>query len=91
MAELARIYPISIDIPGEKPRRGQRPHYENFGKRLIKSPKLYFLDTGLLCCLLQIRSAEELFHRAEHGAIFESFVIAEPYKNFLHRGEQPGL
>ena len=68
-----------------------RPHYRNFGKRLIKSPKLYFLDTGLLCFLLQIRSPEELLHRAERGAIFENFVIAELYKNFLNRGEQPGL
>ncbi len=68
-----------------------RPHHKNFGKRLIKSPKLYFLDTGLLCYLLQIRSPEELFHRAERGAIFESFVISELYKNYMHRGEQPRL
>jgi len=68
-----------------------RPHHENFGKRLIKRPKLYFLDTGLLCYLLQMRSADELFHRAERGAVFESFVVAELYKNFLHRGEPPAL
>ena len=68
-----------------------RPHHRNFGKRLIKSPKLYFLDTGLLCYLLQIHGPEELFHRAERGAIFESFVVSEFYKNFMHRGEQPRL
>ena len=68
-----------------------RPHHQNFGKRLIKSPKLYFLDTGLLCYLLQVRSPQELIHRAERGAIFESFVVAELYKNFMHRGEQAGL
>lgn len=68
-----------------------RPHYRNFGKRLIKSPKLYFLDSGLLCFLLRIRSPEELFHRAERGAVFESFVVAELYKNFLHRGEEPSI
>ena len=68
-----------------------RPHHRNFGKRLIKSPKLYFLDTGLLCYLLRIRAPEELLHRAERGAVFESFVIAELYKNFMHRGEQPRL
>jgi len=68
-----------------------RPHYKNFGKRLIKSPKLYFLDTGLLCYLLQIRSPNELFHRAERGAVFESFVVSEMYKNFLHRGEPPSV
>jgi len=68
-----------------------RPHHRNFGKRLIKSPKLYFVDTGLLCYLLQIHSSRELVHRAERGAIFESFVLSELYKNFTHRGEQPRL
>jgi predicted AAA+ superfamily ATPase len=68
-----------------------RPHYRNFGKRLIKSPKLYFLDTGLLCYLLQIHSPNELFHRAERGAVFESFVVSELFKNSMHRGKQPRL
>ena len=68
-----------------------RPHFRNFGKRLIKSPKLYFLDTGLLCYLLQVQSPKELVHRAERGAIFESFVVAELYKNFMHRGKQANL
>ena len=68
-----------------------RPHYKNFGKRLIKSPKLYFLDTGLLCYLLQVHGPEDLFHRAERGAVFETLVVAELYKNFIHRGEQPCL
>lgn len=68
-----------------------RPHYQNFGKRLIKGPKLYFLDTGLLCFLLRIASPEELHNHAARGAIFESFVCAELYKNFLHRGEPPSL
>lgn len=68
-----------------------RPHYRNFGKRLIKSPKLYFLDTGLLCYLLQVQKPRELALRAERGAIFESFVVSELYKNFLHRGERANL
>lgn len=68
-----------------------RPHHRNFGKRLIKSPKLYFLDTGLLCYLLQIHKPEELFQRAERGALFESFVVSELYKNFVHRGEPSRL
>jgi len=68
-----------------------RPHHKNFGKRLIKGPKLYFLDTGLLCYLLQVRNPQELFQRAERGAVFESFVVSELYKNFLHRGEEPRL
>ncbi|GAB4224341.1 MAG: ATP-binding protein [Acidobacteriota bacterium] len=68
-----------------------RPHHRNFGKRLVKSPKLYFLDPGLLCYLLNVRSPDELFHRAERGSIFESFVVSELHKNFLHRGETPSL
>ncbi|MBI2193754.1 MAG: ATP-binding protein [Planctomycetes bacterium] len=68
-----------------------RPHHQNFGKRLIKSPKLYFLDTGLLCYLLQIRAPGELFQRAERGAVFESFVVSELFKNFVHRGEPAHL
>ena len=68
-----------------------RPYHRNFGKRLVKSPKLYFLDSGLLCYLLNIRSPEELVHRAERGAIFESFVLAEFLKNFFHKGEQPSV
>lgn len=68
-----------------------RPYFKNYGKRLIKTPKIYFLDSGLLCYLLQIRSPQELFHRAERGAVFEGYVISELLKNFLHRGEQPRL
>ncbi|MCX6565064.1 MAG: ATP-binding protein [Candidatus Aminicenantes bacterium] len=68
-----------------------RPHHKNFGKRLTKSPKLYFLDTGLLCYLLQIGSARDLGHRAERGAVFESYVVAELTKNFVHRGIMPGI
>ncbi|MBT8351557.1 MAG: ATP-binding protein [Deltaproteobacteria bacterium] len=63
-----------------------RPHFKNFSKRLIKSPKLYFLDTGLLSYLLRIRSAEDLRIHAQYGSIFESFVISELLKNYLNRG-----
>jgi predicted AAA+ superfamily ATPase len=68
-----------------------RPHHQNYGKRLIKTPKLYFLDSGLLCYLLQIKSAQELNHRAERGAIFESYVVSELLKNFIHRGVQSSI
>ena len=63
-----------------------RPHHKNFNKRLVKSPKLYFLDSGLLCYLLRIRSAEDLALHASRGAIFESWVVSETIKNFTHRG-----
>jgi predicted AAA+ superfamily ATPase len=68
-----------------------RPYHVNFGKRLIKSPKLYFLDTGLLCYLLRIHSPEDLRLHSSRGPIFESFVVSDLLKNFLHRGQEPSL
>ena len=66
-----------------------RPYHRNFGKRLIKSPKIYFLDSGLLCSLLGIRNADELRVHASRGAVFESFVLAELIKAYAHRGRRP--
>jgi len=63
-----------------------RPHYRNFSKRLVKSPKLYFIDTGLLCYLLRIRSADELVTHSSRGAVFETFVLSELVKTYLNRG-----
>jgi len=63
-----------------------RPHHRNFNKRMVKSPKLYFLDTGLLCYLLRIRSAQDLLVHANRGAIFEAWVISELIKSYHHLG-----
>lgn len=68
-----------------------RPHHRNFNKRLVKSPKLYFVDTGLLCFLLRIRSAEELSPHSMRGPVFENFVIAEVLKNYRNRGQLADL
>ncbi len=68
-----------------------RPHHANFNKRLIKSPKLYFLDTGLLCYLLGIRSPQELEVHSSRGAVFEAFAVSEFTKHYLNRGEVPPL
>jgi len=68
-----------------------RPHFKNFSKRLIKSPKLYFLDTGLLSYLLRIRSREDLRINALYGSIFESYVIGELLKNYMNRGEEHSI
>lgn len=68
-----------------------QPFYRNFSKRLIKSPKLYFLDTGLLCHLLQIRNPAQLGAHPLYGAIFETFAVAEIYKSFCHAGKTPPL
>ena len=67
------------------------PHHANFSKRIIKSPKLYFLDTGLLCYLLRIRLPDDLRDHAMRGAIFETYVVGELYKAFAHQGETPPL
>ena len=68
-----------------------RPHHRNFNKRLVKSPKLYFLDTGLLCYLLRVQSAPDLVSHAARGAIFETWVVSEALKNFHNRGVEPDL
>lgn len=57
-----------------------QPYHENFSKRVVKAPKLYFYDTGLLCHLLGIRSAGEIDGHHARGAIFENFVIADTKK-----------
>ncbi len=67
------------------------PHFENFSRRLIKSPKLYFTDTGLLCRLLGIRSPEDLRNHPLRGPIFETFIVSEMRKLYLHHGERPPL
>lgn len=62
------------------------PHLKNFNKRLIKSPKLYFYDTGLLCYLLHIRSADELNTHSMRGAIFETYIVSELEKACCNAG-----
>lgn len=63
-----------------------RPHHANFNKRLVKSPKLYFLDTGLLCWLLGIQNTDQLFTHPLRGSIFETWVVAELIKSRFNQG-----
>lgn len=65
-----------------------QPHFRNFNKRIIKSPKLYFYDTGLLCYLLRIQSATQLQTHPLRGFIFENWVIVELMKDWFNRGEE---
>lgn len=67
------------------------PLHANLGKRLIRTPKLYFYDTGLLCHLLGIRDPGQLASHPLRGAIFESWVVAEILKHYRHRGLTPRL
>lgn len=68
-----------------------QPHHQNFRKRLVKSPKLYFHDTGLLCHLLGIRNRDQLYNHPLRGAVFENLVLTELIKMFSHRGRKPPL
>lgn len=68
-----------------------RPHHANFSKRLVKSPKLYFYDTGLLCWLLGLQSSEQLATHPLRGSIFETFVVSELVKNRFSQGERAVL
>src|SRR5882724_417789 len=67
------------------------PYFENFGKRLIKSPKLYLADSGLACHLLGIRSSAELERSPFLGSLFEGFVAAEIIKSQTDRGMRKEL
>lgn len=67
------------------------PYHKNFNKRLIKSPKLYFYDTGLLCQLLQISSPEQLNMHFNRGGIFENLCLLEIKKQYTSRGANPQL
>ncbi len=67
------------------------PYYENFGKRLVKSAKLYFVDTGLLCHLLGIESARQLESSPFLGTVYESFVATEIAKAQLAAGRRREL
>lgn len=67
------------------------PYYRNFDKRIVKSPKLYFYDTGLACSLLNITQPEQLDAHFAKGALFENMVIAELLKHRLHQGQNPAF
>lgn len=63
------------------------PHHENFAKRLVKSPKLFFYDTGLVCSLLGLRRADLVESFYMRGNLFENLVVSEVLKHFYNRGQ----
>ena len=67
------------------------PYFENFGKRLIKSPKIYFADTGLACYLLGIDTVEQLTKDSLYGNLFENFVVIELMKARYNQAMDPRL
>ena len=68
-----------------------KPFHKNYNKRIIKSPKIYFTDTGLACNLLGIRDKEELDYHYLKGNIFETFIIGEILKENFNLGEKKEL
>ena len=67
------------------------PFYNNFSKRIIKSPKLYFYDTGLACALLGINSPEQLTLHSSRGPLFENYIINELIKTRFNKGLRSNL
>jgi predicted AAA+ superfamily ATPase len=67
------------------------PYFENFGKRLIKSPKIYWGDSGLASYLLGVTSSAELERSPFLGALFEGFVASEILKSQVNRGQRKEL
>lgn len=68
-----------------------KPDYNNYNKRLVKTPKLYFYDTGLACALLDITDASQLTFHFARGGLFENMVVAEFIKKAWNRGREPQL
>jgi predicted AAA+ superfamily ATPase len=68
-----------------------RPYYRNFKKRLVKTSKLYFYDSAIVCMLLGIRSVEHLKLYSNRGAIFEGFVLTEIMKMYAAQGKTAPL
>lgn len=67
------------------------PYYKNYNKRVIKSPKLYFYDTALVCSLLGIKTAQELYDHPMRGPLFEACMISEFFKYNYHHNLLPQL
>jgi predicted AAA+ superfamily ATPase len=66
-----------------------RPYHANIGKRLVKTPKVYFTDTGTLCHLAGLKDPEHAAAGPMGRAIFETAVLVEILKTLIHRGEEP--
>lgn len=67
------------------------PYYNNLGKRIIKSPKIYFTDIGIVCYLTGIRDKTHLLQGPMAGALFENFCVQEALKIFFNKGQNPRI
>jgi len=69
----------------------QQPYFKNYGKRMVKSPKLYFVDTGLACSLLGIRAWEDLLLNPLRGHLIETYLVSDLYKQYYNLDTNPHL
>ena len=67
------------------------PYFNNIGKRFVKTPKIYFMDTGLACYLTAWKTPSLLESGAMSGAFLETYVVSEIVKTYLHNGKQPNI
>lgn len=67
------------------------PYYKNFGKRVIKTPKLFFVDTGVACSLLNIKDQDQLLEHYMRGPLVESYIISDLYKQYYNIDTKPSL
>ena len=68
-----------------------KPHFKNYKKTIVKRPKLYFYDTGIVCSFLRITNYLQLENNPLKGAIFETMVVIEMVKKFTNKGLSPSL
>lgn len=68
-----------------------QPYYNNIGQRAVKTPKFYFMDTGLCCYLCGISSGEAALSIPMSGALFETYVVSEILKSYYHNGQNPHI
>jgi hypothetical protein len=68
-----------------------KPYHGNFNKRIIKTPKLYFYDTGIVCSLLNISDAKQIVAHAAKGALFENMIVSELLKERFNAGVADNL
>ncbi len=68
-----------------------QPYYSNFGKRIIKNPKIYFLDCGIVCHLTALTSKEQVMNGIMAGPLFENYIVSETVKKYYNKGSRPKL
>jgi predicted AAA+ superfamily ATPase len=68
-----------------------KPYFNNFNKRIVKAPKLYFYDTGVACSLLEIRNENDLSKSSFRGSLFENLIISDLHKQYYNAGSRPPL